>query len=605
MPAFNIPRTLDQLGGNLDAGRIANAATASQATFDGLDLVCVGDSLTAGWNLPVPSRQSWPGIISEILHQSVDNRGRSGNHSGLILADLTANVPDPASKCFTLCFGRNDEASGLTLAQLKANTQAAVAYFGSSRYLISTVVYQDTEIIGSPTRDFIANYNAWLLATYPNNTVDIASILLDYYDPSSAGDVADRANGVTPRSLRLPNDNEHLNAAGNAAWAIEILKRLDVFAPNAGPALNPQSLILLLSHIASCGSMTRGNDWTGPQTMWNSVRIAGLTTHLSNVWVNGTGFGIYVDGATYKRFGIAQFDGHDPSFVRSTGNRTRFLKSSNSLDASDLAATKTIEAEWTDNQFKYLSTVWINGSTPTFAIDGATFKRLGIVQFSGSAPSFYRSTGAITTFSKSSNNLDATDSAATRTSELDWSDDQFRFKSSLWVNGATPTFAIDGATFKRLAIVQFSGSSPSFYRSSGSTTTFSKSSSTTDATDSAATRTSELAWDDSGWQFNTALKAASSLSVGGGSALTKILPASATLDFPSIAAGGQQELTISVTGAAVGSAVASGPPTTLGAGLTVDAWVSAADTVKIRLSNITGSPIDPASATYKVVVFNP
>jgi hypothetical protein len=98
---------------------------------------------------------------------------------------------------------------------------------------------------------------------------------------------------------------------------------------------------------------------------------------------------------------------------------------------------------------------------------------------------------------------------------------------------------------------------------------------------------------------------AGSLSVGGGASLSKILPASAILDFPSIAAGGQQELTISVTGAAAGAMVSLGPPSVLEAGVIVGARVSASGVVTVCAANITGSPIDPASATYKVVVFNP
>jgi hypothetical protein len=34
-----------------------------------------------------------------------------------------------------------------------------------------------------------------------------------------------------------------------------------------------------------------------------------------------------------------------------------------------------------------------------------------------------------------------------------------------------------------------------------------------------------------------------------------------------------------------------------------DARVSAADTITVRASNITASPVDPASATYEFVVF--
>jgi hypothetical protein len=74
--------------------------------------------------------------------------------------------------------------------------------------------------------------------------------------------------------------------------------------------------------------------------------------------------------------------------------------------------------------------------------------------------------------------------------------------------------------------------------------------------------------------------------------------ASASLDFPSVAAAGQQELTITVTGAAVGDAVMLASPASLTAGLVATARVSAANTVTVRLSNITAGAIDPAAATW-------
>jgi hypothetical protein len=83
--------------------------------------------------------------------------------------------------------------------------------------------------------------------------------------------------------------------------------------------------------------------------------------------------------------------------------------------------------------------------------------------------------------------------------------------------------------------------------------------------------------------------------------MARILSAQATLDFPSIAAGGEQELTVTVTGAAFGDGIALAPPA-LDHGLSVSAYVSAANTVKIRLVNSTGSAIDPASAAWTVKI---
>lgn len=80
------------------------------------------------------------------------------------------------------------------------------------------------------------------------------------------------------------------------------------------------------------------------------------------------------------------------------------------------------------------------------------------------------------------------------------------------------------------------------------------------------------------------------------------LTGTATLDFASIAAGAIGELTITVTGAVVGDTVTLGPPAAIEAGLNWSGFVSAADTVKIRLHNVTASAIDPVSASWKAAI---
>lgn len=78
----------------------------------------------------------------------------------------------------------------------------------------------------------------------------------------------------------------------------------------------------------------------------------------------------------------------------------------------------------------------------------------------------------------------------------------------------------------------------------------------------------------------------------------------ATLDFANMAAGASSELTVTVTGAAVGDVVAVGPPAGVEAGVCWNGYVSAADTVKVRLSNVTASAINPASAAWTVKVLS-
>lgn len=91
---------------------------------------------------------------------------------------------------------------------------------------------------------------------------------------------------------------------------------------------------------------------------------------------------------------------------------------------------------------------------------------------------------------------------------------------------------------------------------------------------------------------------------GSGATVTKILTATASLDFPSISAASQADLTITVTGAATGDEVIMALPAAPTAGLVFNAFVSAANTVTVRASNITGSPINPSAATFGVIVIN-
>lgn len=89
---------------------------------------------------------------------------------------------------------------------------------------------------------------------------------------------------------------------------------------------------------------------------------------------------------------------------------------------------------------------------------------------------------------------------------------------------------------------------------------------------------------------------------GSGATVSTILAGSASLNFPSISAVSQADLTITVTGAVAGSPVILGLPASPTAGLTFNAFVSATDTVTVRATNVTASPVDPAAATYSVVV---
>lgn len=94
------------------------------------------------------------------------------------------------------------------------------------------------------------------------------------------------------------------------------------------------------------------------------------------------------------------------------------------------------------------------------------------------------------------------------------------------------------------------------------------------------------------------------LTIGGGAAILKVLTNTATLDFGSTAPGAVTDLTITVTGAALGDVVILGVPngSTVAAG-DFTAWVSATNTVTVRFANnqLVGS-LDPASGTFRATV---
>lgn len=88
-------------------------------------------------------------------------------------------------------------------------------------------------------------------------------------------------------------------------------------------------------------------------------------------------------------------------------------------------------------------------------------------------------------------------------------------------------------------------------------------------------------------------------------ALRAALTATNALTWGSIAAGASADQTITVTGAVANDRVVLGLPDGLVSGLIPFAWVSAADTVKIRIHNITAGALTPhsgAATAYAVTV---
>jgi hypothetical protein len=100
------------------------------------------------------------------------------------------------------------------------------------------------------------------------------------------------------------------------------------------------------------------------------------------------------------------------------------------------------------------------------------------------------------------------------------------------------------------------------------------------------------------------IRASGSLAIGGGATITNVLTATATLDFGSTSANSGSDLTITVTGAALGDVVFLGAPNgSVISNTNYTAWVSASNTVTVRFNNYGGGAgADPSSGTFRVTV---
>jgi hypothetical protein len=81
------------------------------------------------------------------------------------------------------------------------------------------------------------------------------------------------------------------------------------------------------------------------------------------------------------------------------------------------------------------------------------------------------------------------------------------------------------------------------------------------------------------------------------------LTAAATLDFPSTANSScSAELTITLAGAATGDSIAAGLPAALPAGLFGVMRVTAANSVGVKICNLSGGTVDPAAMVYRATI---
>ena len=94
------------------------------------------------------------------------------------------------------------------------------------------------------------------------------------------------------------------------------------------------------------------------------------------------------------------------------------------------------------------------------------------------------------------------------------------------------------------------------------------------------------------------------IAVGGGGTIKKIGVGTFTLNPASINTLAVGETDFTLTGAAVGDIVVVNPPAALDDGLVWNAFVTADNTVQVRIYNSTGGSVDVASATWSYLWFD-
>ena len=115
-----------------------------------------------------------------------------------------------------------------------------------------------------------------------------------------------------------------------------------------------------------------------------------------------------------------------------------------------------------------------------------------------------------------------------------------------------------------------------------------------------------------GWSYDNVLRASevnalanAALDLRTAVRLVTRYQGSATWDPGNLADGaGETSASVAVTGAALGDFAIASAPYDL-QGITCTAYVDATDSVRIRLQNETGGPINLASGTWRVRVFKP
>lgn len=189
-----------------------------------------GDSLTAGSGVPAGS--DWPTQMAALTGWTVNNKGTSGLTSTQLQQQWNLGGAAGFEGMYTVIWiGVNDDyTEGNSV--LLSNVAYVVSQLTTNpkQYLVVGILYSGGGVWNCPSgAPCVAKHSmtAALASAYPGHFVDMEPILMAHGD-GSAGDNADIAIGITPRSLRQLAcggaciDDLHLNTTGYAIVAVAV-----------------------------------------------------------------------------------------------------------------------------------------------------------------------------------------------------------------------------------------------------------------------------------------------------------------------------------------------------------------------------------------------
>jgi lysophospholipase L1-like esterase len=190
------------------AGTSAAAASSSTTTAappavaaasGSRNIACWGDSIT---NLYAPYLQQ---VMTD---RQVFNGGIVGQTSDQINARVQADTSH-RDWLSIFWYGQNDWYKN----QVQANLDASIATLKpGTNFIVVSILNWSTDLPGSDMYNSVLQANLAMQQKYPNNYVDLRSLLVSRYNASLSQDVIDHNNDETPSSLRF--DTIHPNEAG-------------------------------------------------------------------------------------------------------------------------------------------------------------------------------------------------------------------------------------------------------------------------------------------------------------------------------------------------------------------------------------------------------